>query len=102
MSARRRRAALSALGAVLAALVCAVLASSVDGSFHRGVLIALSLAWLVIAATCIAGVLRTEGAPRLPDPAGSDVPEPHTRIQNALGGSPLLDERQVRGDDEQA
>ena len=62
MSARRRRAALSAVGALVAALICAVLASSVDGSTHRGILIALSLAWLVIAGTCIAGVLRTETA----------------------------------------
>ncbi|MCU1672798.1 MAG: hypothetical protein JWN77_911 [Frankiales bacterium] len=62
MSARRRRAALSAVGALIAALICAVLASSVDSSTHRGILIALSLAWLVIAGTCVAGVLRTESA----------------------------------------
>lgn len=63
MSARRRRAALSALGALVVAFFCAVLASSVEGDTHRTVLIVLSLAWLVIAAACVASLLRTKAEP---------------------------------------
>ena len=63
MSARRRRAALSAVGALLVGFFCAVLASSVDGDTHRTVLVVLSLAWLVIAAACVVNVLRTKPAP---------------------------------------
>jgi uncharacterized membrane protein YfcA len=82
MSARRRRAALSALGALLAAFFCAVLASSVDGHGRRLVLIVLSLAWLVVTAFCVVNVLRTEQSvspspqPPLPPAAevGSDEP----------------------------
>jgi MFS-type transporter involved in bile tolerance (Atg22 family) len=78
MTARRRRAALYALGALLAALFCAVLASSVDSGSRRGVLIALTVAWLIVAASCVAAVLRT-AAPLPPagpptDEVGSDEP----------------------------
>ena len=62
MSARRRRAALSAVGALVAALICAALASSVDSSVHRTILLLLALAWLVIAGSCVVNVLRTEPA----------------------------------------
>jgi hypothetical protein len=60
MSARRRRAALSAFGALLAALFCAVLASSVDESGRQVILTVLALAWLVVAGSCLVNVLRTE------------------------------------------
>jgi MFS-type transporter involved in bile tolerance (Atg22 family) len=72
MSARRRRAALSAVGALLAALFCAVLASSVDSGARRGVLIALTVAWLIVAASCVVNVVRTEPSPDA-DP-GRDEP----------------------------
>jgi len=62
MSARRRRAAASAVAAILAALLCALLGGSVDGA-RSAVLLALAVAWLVIAAFCIASFLRTETAP---------------------------------------
>jgi hypothetical protein len=100
MSARRRRAALSAVGAVLAALICAVLASSVDSSAHRAVLIVLALAWLVIAGSCIAGLLRTEGPPTVPDTGETSLTEPHTgEAGTSMGGSDLLDERPSVTDD---
>ena len=67
MSARRRRAALSALGALLAAFFCAVLASSVDGDGRRIVLTALTVAWLIVTASCLVNVLRTE-KPAVPEP----------------------------------
>jgi len=78
MTARRRRAALFALGALLAALFCAVLAGSVDSGSRRGILIALTVAWLVVAAFCVTNVVRTD-APGTPeaaavDEAGSDEP----------------------------
>ncbi|MFN2524259.1 MAG: hypothetical protein ABR614_13235 [Mycobacteriales bacterium] len=76
MSARRRRAALSAVGALLAALLCAVLASSVDSSVHRAILLVLAFAWLVIAGTCVAGVLRTEPARQPSEPVLDAVAGP--------------------------
>lgn len=67
MSARRRRAAASAVAAIVAALLCALLSGSVEGA-RSAVLLALAIAWLVVAAFCIAGVLRTETAPvEVPD-----------------------------------
>jgi MFS-type transporter involved in bile tolerance (Atg22 family) len=68
MSARRRRAALSALGALLAALFCASLASSVDSGGRRAVLFALTVAWLIVTAFCVANFVRTQAAPPT-DPA---------------------------------
>ena len=68
MSARRRRAALSAVGAFLVAFFCAVLASSVEGDTHRTILLVLSLAWLVIAAVGVVNLLRTKTAPS-PEPS---------------------------------
>jgi hypothetical protein len=77
MSARRRRAALSALGALVAALLCAVLAGAVDSSGRRWVLIALALAWLVVAASSVVGLLRTE-SPTAEQPAAEELDgQPH-------------------------
>jgi hypothetical protein len=77
MSARRRRAALSALGALLAAFFCAVLASGVDSDGRRLVLTLLSVAWLVVTASCLVNVLRTENpAPAAPPPAEVGPDEP--------------------------
>ena len=70
MSARRRRAAFSALGALAAALLCAVLASGVQTGWWRNLLIALALAWLVVTASCVVSLLRTE------NPAPVDPDEP--------------------------
>ena len=61
MTARRRRALASALGALVVAVLCAVLSSNVDGG-QRTVLLVLTAAWLVIAATCVANALRTAAA----------------------------------------
>ena len=72
MSARRRRAALYAVGALIVAFFCAVLASSVEGDLHRTILIVLSVVWLAIAGSCVAGVLRTEAAP---PPAVAEEPD---------------------------
>ena len=75
MSARRRRAALSAVGALVAALICAALASSVGGGLHRTILMLLVLAWLVIAGSCVVNVLRTEpgvAVPETPTPPEAD------------------------------
>ncbi|MDT7572017.1 MAG: hypothetical protein QOE05_2191 [Actinomycetota bacterium] len=58
MTARRRRALASAVGAVIVAILCAALSSNVDGA-QRTVLLVLTVAWLVIAATCVVNVLRT-------------------------------------------
>ena len=82
MSARRRRAALSALGALLAAFFCAVLASGVESDGRRLVLTLLSVAWLVVTASCLVNVIRTEkpapapaAAPPAPPPeVGPDEP----------------------------
>ena len=61
---------MSALGALVVAFLCAVLASSVEGDTHRTVLVILSVLWLVIAGVCVASVLRTESpAPRESDEA---------------------------------
>ena len=73
MSARRRRAALSALGALVAALFCAVLAGSVDGGGRRGVLIVLTVAWLVVAGFCVVNVVRTEPPAPLVVPPTDEV-----------------------------
>jgi hypothetical protein len=73
MTARRRRALASAVGALVVAVLCAVLSSNVKGG-QRAVLLVLTVAWLVIAATCIANALRTAGATDAP---GTDaVAEP--------------------------
>jgi lipopolysaccharide export LptBFGC system permease protein LptF len=72
MSARRRRAALSALGALVAALFCAVLASSVDAGGRQVVLTLLTLAWLVVTAACLVNLVRTER----PAPPPGDQPAP--------------------------
>jgi uncharacterized membrane protein YfcA len=77
MSARRRRAALSAVGALVAALVCAALAGSVDSDLHRTILLVLALAWLVIAGTSVVNVLRTEPAPAAPEPLAAPEADPH-------------------------
>jgi DMSO reductase anchor subunit len=58
MTPRRRRALASAVGALVVALLCAALSSNVDG-VQRRVLIVLMVAWLVIAASCVANALRT-------------------------------------------
>jgi hypothetical protein len=58
MTARRRRALASALGALVVSVLCAALSTNVDGT-QRTVLIVLTFAWLVIAATCVANALRT-------------------------------------------
>ncbi len=58
MTARRRRALASAVGALVVAVLCAVLSSHVDGG-QRTVLLLLTGAWLVITAACVASALRT-------------------------------------------
>jgi hypothetical protein len=58
MTARRRRALASAVGALLVAVLCAALSSNVDGA-QSTVLLVLTVAWLVIAASCVANALRT-------------------------------------------
>jgi ABC-type Fe3+ transport system permease subunit len=79
MTARRRRALASAVGALVVAVLCAVLSSNVDGG-QRTVLLVLTVAWLVIAAMCIANALRTASADAAPGEApgepvgGSDDP----------------------------
>ena len=78
MSARRRRAALSALGALVAALFCASLASSVDGDGRRIVLTVLAVAWLIVMASCLVNVVRTDrpAVPATPaDPAAEVGPD---------------------------
>jgi hypothetical protein len=60
MSARRRRAAVSAVAALVAALGFAVLAGVVDGYVHGDVFVVLAIAWLAVAGAYTAGVLRTE------------------------------------------
>ncbi|MDT7545497.1 MAG: hypothetical protein QOE99_1607 [Actinomycetota bacterium] len=71
MTARRRRALASAVGALVVAVLCAVLSSNVDGG-QRTVLLVLTVAWLVIAATCIANALRTASADAAPDEAADE------------------------------
>jgi len=58
MTPRRRRALASAVGAAVVAGLCAVLSSNVDGT-QRTVLLLLTVAWLVIAVTCVLNALRT-------------------------------------------
>jgi hypothetical protein len=58
MTPRRRRALASALGAIVVAILCAILSSNVDGT-QRTVLLVLTVAWLVIAASCVANALRS-------------------------------------------
>ena len=71
MTARRRRALASALGALVASVLCAALSSNVDGT-RRTVLIVLTFAWLVIAASCVANALRTAQATDAPVAATTD------------------------------
>ena len=80
MTARRRRALASAVGSLLVAILCAALSSNVDGT-QRTVLLVLTVAWLVIAASCVVNALRTAPPEEVPaDPGlseeGADV-EPH-------------------------
>jgi uncharacterized membrane protein len=74
MTARRRRALASALGALVVVL-CAVLSSNVHGG-QRTVLLLLTIAWLVIAASCIVNALRTAPTAAAPaeEPGVSDEP----------------------------
>ena len=58
MTARRRRALASAVAAVLVAVLCAALSSNVEGG-QRTLLLALTVVWLVIAASCVGNALRT-------------------------------------------
>jgi hypothetical protein len=58
MTARRRRALASAVAALLVAVLCAALSSNVEGG-QRNVLLALTVVWLVIAASCVGNALRT-------------------------------------------
>jgi hypothetical protein len=58
MNARRRRALVCAVAAVVVAVLCAALSSNVHGT-QRGVLLVLTGAWLVIAAYCVGSALRT-------------------------------------------
>ena len=58
MTPRRRRALASAVGAFVVAVLCAVLSSNVHGG-QRTVLLLLTVAWLVIGATCVINALRT-------------------------------------------
>jgi 4-hydroxybenzoate polyprenyltransferase len=74
MTARRRRALASAVGAVVVAILCAALSSNVDGG-QRTVLVVLTFAWLLIAAGCVVNALRTAATPDTSDEeaAGSDA-----------------------------
>jgi hypothetical protein len=71
VTVRRRRAFSSAVGALVVAVVCAVLSANVDGG-RRTALLVLTVAWLVIAAVCLANGLRT--APALEDPTAEPAP----------------------------
>lgn len=72
MSPRRRRALTSAVGSVVIAILCAALSSNVDG-VQRTVLLVLTLAWLVIAAGCVANALRTAAPVGSADPVAQPV-----------------------------
>jgi 4-hydroxybenzoate polyprenyltransferase len=73
MTARRRRALAAALGAVVVAVLCALLSSNVHGGL-RTILLLLTVAWLAIAAGCVGNALRT--APTAPDqPESGHEPE---------------------------
>jgi 4-hydroxybenzoate polyprenyltransferase len=65
VTARRRRALASGVGALVVALLCAALSSNVHG-VQRTVLLVLTVAWLVIAASCVANALRTVRADDAP------------------------------------
>jgi hypothetical protein len=65
MNARRRRALVCALAAVVVAVLCAALSSNVHGT-QRGVLLVLTAAWLIIAAVCVSSALRTAPASQVP------------------------------------
>ena len=75
MTARRRRALASAVGALLVAILCAALSSNVHGG-QRTVLLVLTVAWLIIAASCVANALRTAApaasAPTEIEPTSTD------------------------------
>jgi hypothetical protein len=58
MTARRRRALASAVGALAVALICAALSANVHGTQHT-LLLGLTVAWLVIAASCVGNAVRT-------------------------------------------
>ena len=72
MTARRRRALVSAFGAVVVAVLCAALSANVSGTQHT-VLLALTVAWLVIAAACVVNALRS--ATTTEEPAGDPTPQ---------------------------
>lgn len=78
MTARRRRALASALGALVVAVLCAALSSNVDGT-QRTVLLVLTFVWLAIAASCVVNAMRTarpaEAAAAVQDMPGSDDPD---------------------------
>ena len=65
MTARRRRALASAVGALLVAVLCAALSSNVDGT-QSTVLLVLTVAWLLIAASCVVNALRTAAPSEAP------------------------------------
>ena len=71
MTPRRRRALASSLGALVVAVLCAVLSSNVSGG-QRTVLLVLTVAWLVIAGTCVVNALRS--APVAEATAPADAP----------------------------
>jgi uncharacterized membrane protein len=75
MTARRRRALASALGALVVAVLCAILSSNVDGG-QRTVLLVLTVAWLVIAASCVVNALRTAPTAAAPVEETGTVDEP--------------------------
>ena len=83
MTARRRRALASAVGAVIVAILCAALSSNVDGG-QRTLLLVLTVAWLVIAAGCVGNALRT-AAPA--DSASTAPVEPATG-DDGMGSDP--------------
>ena len=72
MTPRRRRALASALGALVVAVLCAVLSSNVHGG-QRTVLLLLTVAWLVIAGTCVANALRSASVAEVTAPAADAV-----------------------------
>jgi hypothetical protein len=75
MTPRRRRALASALGALVVAVLCAVLSSNVDGG-QRTLLLVLTAAWLVIAGSCIVNALRSVPVATTPEPATGQPSEP--------------------------
>jgi hypothetical protein len=67
MNARRRRALASAAGATVVAVLCAALSANVEG-VRRVVLLVLTAAWLIIAASCVLSALRTAPPEASPEP----------------------------------